>query len=128
MTLALSTALRTARAQAIITEAGANAQIRLYSGTRPASGGAAGTLLATLFLVSLGTAANGVLTLGAATQNNANHVAGTPTWGRILKADGSTFVADFSVAASGSDLNFTGTIANGTSITLSGITITEANA
>ena len=50
MTIAFSTTLRTARAQAIITAAGANAKMKFYDGTRPASGAGIGgsTLLATL--------------------------------------------------------------------------------
>ncbi|AEI76707.1 hypothetical protein CNE_1c13580 [Cupriavidus necator N-1] len=40
MTIGMSTALRNARLDAITTAAGASAKLRLYTGTRPATGGA----------------------------------------------------------------------------------------
>ena len=127
MAVAYSTAVRTARMSALVTEAGANAKINFYNGTRPASGAAitTQTLLATLTAgATLGSVTNGVLTLGAVTQNNANHANGTPTWVRITKSD-DTFIADFSIPG---DVSFTGTVATGVDITLNASTITEGNA
>lgn len=126
MALALSTTLRTARATAIVTEAGANAKIKFYNGTRPATGGTATTLLATLVggASVIGTVSSGVLTIGAVSQTNSGHVSGTPTWVRITKSD-DTFVADLSIPG---ELSFTGTIATGVDVTLSSSTITEGNA
>jgi hypothetical protein len=126
MALGLSTTLRTARVQAIIDAAGSSAKIKYYNGTQPATGGAATTLLATLFCGSvLGTAASGVLTFGPVTQNNANHVSGTPTWMRITTS-ADVFVADINIGALGE--TFTGTIATGVDITFNAHTITEGNA
>ena len=129
MTIAFSTTLRTARAQAIITAAGANAKIKFYDGTRPASGTGIGgsTLLATLIAgATLGSAASGVLDFDEAsfTQTAASHVSGTPTWVRITTS-ADVFVADLSIPG---DLTFSGTISTGVNVTLNASTITEGNA
>jgi len=129
MTLALSTTIRTARAQAIITAAGANAKLKFYDGTRPASGAAVTTqtLLATLvFGSTIGTAASGAIDFDEAgvTQTNSGHVAGTPTWVR-LTTSADDFVADLSIPA---DMTFSGTIATGVNVTLNASTLAEGNA
>jgi hypothetical protein len=129
MTMALSTAARTARAQAIVTSAGANAKIKFYDGTRPASGAAVTTqallALATAGAV-LGTAAAGALDFDEAsiTQNNATFVSGAPTWVRITTS-ADVFVADVSIPA---DMSFLGTIATGLDISFGAMAITEGNA
>lgn len=128
MAIAVNTTIRTAMAQAIITNAGANARVRLYAGTRPASGGTpSGTLLATLTMGAvLGTASAGVLTFGVGdvTQTPASHVNGTPTWFRIETSAGA-FVADLSIPT---DATFSGSIVNGVPVTFSPSTITVPNA
>jgi hypothetical protein len=130
MALSFSTALRTTRSTAIVTEAGvSNATMKFYNGTKPASLGAVSTqtLLATLTFSSvIGTVANGVLTFGAVSQNNANHVNGTPTWVRISKAD-TTVVMDIDIGAGNGNMQFTGTVATGVNITLNASTLTEGN-
>ena len=61
--------------------------LRIYDGTRPATGGAATTLLAELTCnATFAPAASGVLTLNAITQDSSAN-AGTATWFRIVKAD-----------------------------------------
>lgn len=50
MSVGYSTTLRNARLDAITTAIGASGLLRIYDGTRPASGGAATTLLAELAL------------------------------------------------------------------------------
>jgi hypothetical protein len=131
MALALNTALRTTRANAIVTDAGSGALLKFYTATRPATGAAitSQTLLATVtFTGSLGSVSSGVITLGdpAAVLPVAN---GTTTWARLLRSDGTTFVADFDVATSGSDINL-GSVSFSTAVylDLSGGTITEGNA
>lgn len=129
MALAFSTTLRTARAQAIITAAGASAKMKFYDGTRPASGAAitSQTLLGTMTAgATLGTATSGTLDFDESgfTQSNGSHVSGTPTWVRITTS-ADVFVADLSI---GSDMTFTGTISTGVNITLNASTITEGNA
>lgn len=125
MTLALVDSLRTTRATAFVTALGANCKIKFYNGTQPAKNGTATTLLGTLVGgATLGTVTNGVLTIGAVTQTNANHVAGTPTWVRFTTS-ADVFVADLNIGAGG--LTFTGTIATGVDITAGAMTITEGN-
>ena len=122
--------LRDARMDAITTHAGNAALLRIYDGTRPATGGTATTLLAEL---TCGTpfaaaAVNGVLTLGAITQDSSANATGTATWFRIVKADGTTHVMDGNVGTSGSDLNLTTTSIVATQpVSVTSFVITEAN-
>lgn len=122
--------LRTAMVDAITTRAGNAALLRIYNGTRPATGGAATTLLAEL---TCGTpfaagASNGVLTLGAITQDSSANASGTATWFRIVKADGTTHVLDGDVGTSGSDLNLTTTtIVITQPVSVTSFVITEGN-
>ena len=130
MALSYSTALRSARATSIVTDAASTPTMKFYNGTKPTSLGAvtSQTLLATLnFSGALGTVTNGVLTFGAVAQNAALHGTGTPTWVRVTKADGTTPVFDIDVGAGAGNLQFTGTIATNVSITLNSSTITEGN-
>lgn len=105
--IGMSVALRNARLAAIVTEAGANAILRILDGTRPATGGAQTNILSEhVCSAVLGTVAAGVLTfnpIGADT--NANNT-GTATWGRLLKSDGTTVVYD---GSAGADVVTTGT-------------------
>lgn len=122
MAYQMNDTLRNNRQQAIIDFAGASAKMKFFSGTQPAAGGTETTLLATLtFGSAIGTTSNGVLTLGAMTQTNTNHVAGTPTWARLCKSD-DTWVCDFAIPT---DLTFTGTVANGVDVTPGTCTFTE---
>ena len=123
--------LRDAMLDAITTHAGNAALLRIYDGSRPATAGTATTLLAEL---TCGTpfaaaAVNGVLTLGAITQDSSANATGTATWFRIVKSDGTTFVMDGNVGTSGSDLNLTTTsIVSGQPVSISSFVITEGNA
>jgi hypothetical protein len=122
--------LRDAMLDAITTRAGNAALLRIYDGSRPATGGTATTLLAEL---TCGTpfaaaAVNGVLTAGAITQDSSANATGTATWFRIVQSDGSTFVLDGNVGTSGSDLNLTTTsIVSGQPVSISSFVITEGN-
>lgn len=130
MPLSFSTSLRTARATAVVTDAGsANSTLRYYNGVKPVALGVitSQTLLATLtFTGALGTVTNGVLTLGATTQNNASHVNGTPTWVRISHSN-ATIVLDIDIGAGAGNMQFTGTVATGVNVTLNPSTLTEGN-
>jgi hypothetical protein len=103
--LAYATTLRSTRMDAITTAAGASALIRIYSGTRPATGGAATTLLAELTCNATFApgAASGVLTLNAITQDASADSTGTATWFRLVTA-AAAFVMDGNVGSAGSDL------------------------
>ncbi len=122
--------LRDAMLDEITTRAGNAALLRIYDGTRPATGGAATTLLAEL---TCGTpfaaaASSGVLTLGAITDDSSANATGTATWFRIVQSDGSTHVMDGDVGTSGSDLNLTSTSIVATqSVSVSSFVITEGN-
>lgn len=111
MALAYATNLRNARMDAITTFAGGSALLRIYDGTRPATGGTATTLLAELTCNATfaPAASGGVLTLNAITQDTSANATGTATWFRIVKSDGTTHVLDGNVGTSGSDLNLTTT-------------------
>lgn len=129
--LAFATALRTARADAITTFAGNSGKLRIYDGSRPATGGTATTLLAELTMnatVAPG-AASGVWTANAITSDSSADATGTATWGRMTKSDGTTFVMDFNVGTSGADLNLNSVsiVATGT-VAVSSFVITEGNA
>jgi hypothetical protein len=117
MTLGYVTGLRNAQMDAITTFAGNSGKLRIYSGTRPATGGTATTLLAELTCNATfaPSASGGVLTLNAITADSSADATGTATWFRLLKSDGTTIVMDGDVGTSGSDLNL-----NSTSITAGG--------
>lgn len=124
------TSLRNAQLDAITTFVGAAGKLRIYSGTRPATGGTATTLLVELTLGSpfAGAAANGVLTANAVTPGTAV-ATGTAAWARILKADGTTIAIDLGVGTSGAELNLaTLSIVSGATVSVSSLTITRGNA
>lgn len=130
MTTGYNVILRNAQLDAITAFAGNSAILRVYAGTRPATGGAATTLLASFTLgapLAPG-ASSGVLspTLPSDTTGIA---AGTATWFRILKSDGTTQVIDGSVGTSGADLVLnTATIGVGITVSITAFSITRGNA
>ena len=106
MTVAFSTALNNERLNVIrdTIDAGAGAGlVRLYDSTRPASGGAATTLLAELVMTdpSAPNAAAGVLTMSAINDAAGANATGTATWFRTVDSNGN-FVIDGDAGASGS--------------------------
>lgn len=130
MAIAYSTAVRNAMLDAITSAAGASALLSIYDGTRPATGGAATTLLAQLTCNATfaPAASGGVLTLNSITQDSSANATGTATWFRITTS-GATFVLDGNVGTSGSDLNLTTTaIVSGQPVSVTSFTITEGNA
>ncbi|HVV71270.1 MAG TPA: hypothetical protein VHI52_07205 [Verrucomicrobiae bacterium] len=130
MALGYVTALRNSRMDAITTAIGTSGLLRIYSGTRPATGGTATTLLAELALSSAfaGAASGGVLTANSITQDSSADNTGTASWFRLCKSDGTAEV-DGDVGTSGSDLNLTTTsIVSGQPVSVTSFTITEGNA
>ncbi|MFT7722227.1 MAG: hypothetical protein QM788_05290 [Roseateles sp.] len=82
---------------------GANpAKLRLYNGTRPATGGAPTTLLAEIVLDKpAGTVAGGALTL-ASSDLSLCQATGTATWARIVNGAGAVVAdGDVSTVAAG---------------------------
>lgn len=131
MTVGMVTALRNARLDAITTFIGASGKLRIYSGTRPATGGAITTLLAELTCNATfaPAASGGVLTLNAITSDSSADATGTATWGRFFKSDGTTIVMDCSVGTSGTDVILnTAAIVSGAVVACTSATITEGNA
>jgi len=129
MTIAYSTAIRNAMLDAITTAAGGSALLSIYDGTRPATGGAATTLLAQLTCNATFApgASGGVLTLNSITQDSSANATGTATWFRITTS-GATHVLDGSVSTSGSDLNLSSTSIVATQpVSVTSFVITEGN-
>lgn len=132
MALAYIAALRNARLDLIKTQtdAGAGAGLlRIYDGTRPATGGTATTLLAELTFTdpSYGAASAGVLTASAITQDASANATGTATWFRVVDS-AAAFVMDGNVGTSGSDLNLTTTSIVATQpVSVTSWVITEGN-
>lgn len=129
--ISMTTATRQARCQALVTAAGSGARKLLYTSTRPASANSAatGTLLATLtFGATLGTCTAGVLTFDGAgvTQTAASHVAGTPGYARVTTSGG-TVIYDIDVCGPAPCITFTGAVATGQNINVTGVTLTEGN-
>lgn len=122
--------LRNAQLDAITTFAGNGAKLRVYDGTRPATGGTATTLLAEF---TLGTPFAGAASAAALSptlpSNTTGAAAGTATWFRIVKSDGTTHVLDGSAGTSGTDLVLnTATISIGVTVSITGFTISRGNA
>lgn len=133
MTIGLVVASRNAHLDDINTRinAGAGAGfLRVYDGTRPATGGAATTLLAELTFSdpAAPAAASGVLTFSAITADASANASGTATWCRMVDSTGA-FVADGSVGTSGADYNLsTVTITAGVQVSCTSATLTAGNA
>lgn len=131
MALGYAAVMRNAQLDAITTRAGASALLRIYDGTRPATGGTATTLLAELTCNATfaPAASGGVLTLNSITQDASANATGTATWFRIVQSDGTTHVLDGNVGTSGSDLNLNSTsITSGGTVSVTSFTITAGNA
>ncbi len=136
MTLRYNTTLRNAKATAIATEAGSNAQIKLYTGNVNGAGvgtAPAGTLLATLTVsgaLNASAAASGAITFNTIASVTAT-APGTATCFRMTKSDGTTGVLDGSVSATGGggDMTFaSNVIPSGGTVGISSGTITTGNA
>jgi len=131
MALGLDATLRNNMLDQITTRAGGSALLRIYDGTRPATGGTATTLLAELTCNATfaPAASGGVLTLNSITQDSSANATGTATWFRIVQSDGSTHVLDGNVGTSGSDLNLnTTSLVSGGPVAVTSFTITAGNA
>ena len=123
MAITLNTTLRNARATAIVTEAGANAKLTVYTA------GYAGVLYTSTCAATLGTVSGGVLTFNAVGNATASG-AGTAAIARLFKTDGTTMVIEgLTVGTSGTNIIINNaTIAVSDVVVTSGGTITEGNA
>lgn len=111
-----------------ILDGGSNALLRIYDGTRPATGGAATTLLAALTCSDpVASAASGGVVAFSSITSSSVLTSGTATWFRLVTSAG-TFVADGNVGTSGSDLNLnTLALVANAQISVSSFVITEGN-
>lgn len=134
MALGMNVTLRNNMLDEITSRAGASALLRIYDGTKPATGGTATTLLAQLTCNATFAAAasSGVLTLNSISSDTSANATGTATWFRIVQSDGSTHVLDgtvSTVAAGTGDMQLDDTsIVLGGTVAISSATITAGNA
>ncbi len=132
--LKFATITRNLRLDALTTRAGASALIKIYTATQPTDANTAlgaQTLLATLTCngTFAGSAASGVLTLNAITNDTNAAATGTAAWFRMLKSDATTVVMDGTVGTSGCDLNLnTTSIQSGATVSITSFTVTDGNA
>ena len=134
MALAYSTTLRNAQLDAIddaMNAGSAGATLKIYSGTRPATGAAlsGNTLLATLTFstTAFGAASGGSITADSITSDSTADATGTASFFRIEDSD-STFIMDGDCGTSGSDLNLdTTSISAGATVSISSFVITAGN-
>lgn len=126
MALGYVTTLRNTRLDAITTAIGSSGKLRVFSGTKPATGGAETTLLASLPLSATAAAAAsaGVLTLNAITNDTNAAASGTPTWARLTtSANGA--VVDMTAGVGSGDLNFNAAIVATGIVSCSSFVITD---
>lgn len=128
-----SDAVRNAKMDAITTFAGNAALLRIYDGTQPTDADTAIGAQVLLAELTCGTpfaagASNGVLTLGAITQDSSANATGTAAWFRLVKSDGTTVVMDGTVGTSGCDLNLTSvSITSSVAVSVTSFVITAGN-
>jgi len=111
-------------------DAGTAGFLRIYDGTRPATGGTATTLLAELTLnaTSFPAASAGAMTANAITGDASANATGTATWFRLTDSAGAA-VVDGDVGTSGSDLNLNTTaITSGVTVDVTSLVLTAGNA
>lgn len=130
MALGFVTTLRNNRLNQITSSIGTSGLLRIYDGTRPATGGTATTLLAELALsaTSAPSASSGTLTFNTISDDTSANATGTATWFRLVTSGGAA-VVDGSVGTSGSDINFNSVaFTSGGTVSVTSLVITEGNA
>jgi hypothetical protein len=130
MALGYNATLRNNQLDEITGLAGASADLKIYSGTRPATGGAETTILAELTCNATfaPAATGGVLTLNAITGDTSANATGTASWFR-LESSGAVHVLDGDVGTSGSDMNLNSvSIVSGGTVDITSFTVTAGNA
>lgn len=133
MTISYAVLAKNAKLNALATYAGASPLLRIYSGTIPSTDDTAlsgNTLLAELTMAAspFGAAASGVMTAAAIASDTSADATGTATFFRIVKADGTTNVAQGSAGTSGADLILTTTSIVATQpVAVSSLVITSGN-
>lgn len=130
MALAFVASLRNARLDEITTAIGTSGLLRIYSGTRPATGGTETTQLAELALTATAApgASGGVLTFSSISDDTSADATGTASWARLTTSAGAA-VVDMDVSTAASDLNFDSvSFVEGGTVSVTSLVITEGNA
>lgn len=130
----ITTAARNAAADAVVdlVDVGGAGSLRIYDGTAPADANAAlssNTLLANLAMsaTAFGSAAAGVATAAAITQDSSADATGTATFFRILAGNGTTVVMQGSVGTASADLILNSVaISSGAAVSVSSLTYTQS--
>lgn len=133
MAIQLAVSTRNARLDAIETDAGTSAILKLRTGAQPADCATAdsGTVIATLNLPSdwLAAASGGTKAKAGTWQDLTADASGTPAHFRLYKSDGTTCIMQGSVGEGTGDLQLDNTdINSGQTVTVTGFTLTDANA
>ena len=135
MAIQLSVAVRNTRLDAIETAIGVSAVLKIRTGSAPANVATAdsGTVLATMTLPSdwLAAASSGSKAKSGTWQDTSADAAGTAAHFRIYASDGTTAHLQGTVTATGGGGDLTldnAVLAAGQSVTISGFTLTDANA
>jgi hypothetical protein len=133
MAVRIADSVRNSRVDAIraAIDAGAGAGLlRIYSGSKPGTKGAApaGTLLAELTCADpCGSSSGGVLTFTTPFSDTSANATGTAAFFYLVDSTGA-FVCDGDCAVSGSDLNLTTlSIVSGQAVQVTSLTITDGN-
>jgi hypothetical protein len=132
--LKFTTAVRNAMLDAITTQAGASALLRIYSGTQPTDANTAlsgNTLLAELTCNATfaPSASGGQLTLNSISSDTSADATGTASFFRLVKSNGTTVIMDGTVGTSGCDLNINSTaISSGAAVSVTSAVFTAGNA
>ncbi len=127
----ITTANRNRAADAVCVRANSGS-LRIYSGTPPASADAAlsgNTLLASLALSAsaFGSAASGVATAAAISDDTSADATGTATFFRVLESDGTTVVFQGTAGSGGTELVLsTASITATGNVSVSSLTYTQA--
>lgn len=126
MALGYVATLRNNRLDEITAAIGSSGLLRVFSGTRPATGGSETTLLAELALSATAApgASGGVLTFSSISNDSSADATGTPTWARLCTSAGAA-VVDMSAAVGSGDLNFDAGIVAGGVVACSSLVITD---
>lgn len=133
MAIKIAVATRNAMLNAIETEIGTSAVLKIRSGAAPAgiADADSGTVLATISLPSdwMAAADAGAKALSGTWADSSADASGTAAHFRIYASDGTTQKMQGTVGTSGEDLNLDSvSITAGQSVTVTGFTLTAGNA
>lgn len=133
MAIKQTTAVRNAQLDALNSQTGTSAKLRIYNGTRPANANTA--ITSQTMLVELtcnatafaAAASGGVLTANAISNGTAA-ATGTASWFRLWQSNGTTAIMDGDVSTTGADININNTsIATGQTVSVSSFTVTDGD-